>query len=291
MGNKSPEQLNQDNISNKSVLNLSLESSIESNSELLKEDNNSGIIKELMNEIILPIENEFNESSEFSPKEKEEEHNVNLFFENNGENEDILEDIFNKNGLNLNAPKPRPIISNEYVSPLKLCQKCFGINPKINKKLNSVLYEFEKNNIDSKSCNDEDNLDDFFLFDAETERNTLNLEDLHDLLNCRKKMSMFRNTLNERQTNEYENILSIDNIFNENRCSKNKKINFWYKYIKQQQLKDKINLPIHSKRIGSEPLINIFNNENEDNKEQGLFILGVLENASNGKKGRNTVNV
>ena len=158
MGNKSLDQLNQDdNISNKSVLNLSLESSIEINSELLKEDNNSGIIKELMNEIILPIENEFNESSEFSLKEKEEEHNINLFFENNDENEDILEDIFNKNGLNLNAPKPRPIISNEYVSPLKLCQKSFGIFPKINKKLNSVLYEFEKNNIDSKSCNDEDN--------------------------------------------------------------------------------------------------------------------------------------
>ena len=108
-------------------------------------------------------------------------------------------------------------------------------------------------------------------------------------------MTIFRNSINERTFKEYENILNSDYIFDESKEESNhsKKNNFWYKHIKQQQLRDKNKNVFHTKRICSEPLVNGFNSvceENEDEKDHGLFILGILESAANEKKGRNTFN-
>ena len=50
----------------------------------------------------------------------------------------------------------------------------------------------------------------------------------------------------------------------------------------------------HTKRIVSEPLIDIndfVNNEDKEKDNHGLFILGILESAANERKKRNTVNV
>ena len=297
MGNKNHKPTKEEQKSNSSVLNLSLESNKDQISNSLILDNHSDLLSDLKKEIILPIENEYIESSELLLEGKEE-FKIRFFFENN---DDFLEEgIFNKKRSKTfapkiqikNTPKPHPLESNLNISPLKLSTKSFGNFPKIwNKKLNSVLNDFQKNIIDSKSCNDEDSLDDFFFFNAETGRTTPNEEDLHDLLNCRKKMKIFRNSINDRMFKEYENILNSDYMFEENKNFQ-KKNNFWYKHIKQQQLKDKMNF-IHTKRLASEPLVKISGspcNEDEDNKNHGLFILGILESAANEKKERNTVN-
>jgi len=108
-------------------------------------------------------------------------------------------------------------------------------------------------------------------------------------------MTIFRNSINERTFKEYENILNSDYIFDESKEESNhsKKNHFWYKHIKQQQLRDKNKNLFHTERICSEPLVNGFNSvceENEDEKDHGLFILGILESAANEKKGRKTFN-
>ena len=73
-----------------------------------------------------------------------------------------------------------------------------------------------------------------------------------------------------------------------------KKNNFWYKHIKQQLLRDRTKSVItHSTRISSEPFVKTYDSisKEDDNKEHGLFILGILESAANERKGRNTVNI
>ena len=305
MGNKNNKQEIEEQKSNSSVLNLSIESNKDPNIDSINITDNSDIIDELKKEINLPIENEYLESSKFVEDKKEEEFELNLFFQKNI-NTPLDEEIFYKKRSNTfvskkqikKTPKPHPKESNDYISPLKLSIKSYGHFQKWNKKPNYVLYNFQKDIIDCKSCNDEDILDDYFLFNSETERTTPNVDDLQNLLNCRKKMFIFRNSINDRMYKEYENILNSDYIFDENKQSnifnfQQRKNSFWIKHIKQQQLKDKMSLT-HTKRIVSEPLIDIndfANNEDKENDNHGLFILGILESAANERKKRNTVNV
>lgn len=306
MGNKNIKKSTEDRNSNSSVLNLSLETDKVStpDSLIIYNNNNDNIIKELKNEVDLTIENEYIESSEIILEGKEEELKIKNFFENN-ENFSDEGIIIKKRSktfapiINIkNAPKPHPKESYEYISPLKLSIKSYVNIQKWNKKPNAVLYDFQKNIIDCKSCNDEDSLEDFLLFNSKTERTTPNVEDLHDLLNCRKKMIIFRNSIDDRTIKEYENILNSDYLFDENNneinininINKSKKNNFWCKHIKQQLLKDKNKGELHTKRIASVPLVNGYDSpdeEGEDKKEHGLFILGILESAANEKKKRN----
>ena len=305
MGNKNNKQEIEEQKSNSSVLNLSIESNKDPNIDSINITDNSDIIDELKKEVNLPIENEYLESSKFVEDKKEEEFEINLFFQKNI-NTPLDEEIFYKKRSNTfvskkqikKTPKPHPKESNDYISPLKLSIKSYGHFQKWNKKPNYVLYNFQKDIIDCKSCNDEDILDDYFLFNSETERTTPNVDDLQNLLNCRKKMFIFRNSINDRMYKEYENILNSDYIFDENKQSnifnfQQRKNSFWIKHIKQQQLKDKMSLT-HTKRIVSEPLIDIndfVNNEDKEKDNHGLFILGILESAANERKKRNTVNV
>ena len=170
---------------------------------------------------------------------------------------------------------------------MKLSRKTFGAIPKWNKKPNEVLCDFQKNMIDCKSCNDEDSQDDLFLAYSETERVTPSQEDLLNLLNCRKKMFQFKNCINDRTTKEYENILNSDNIFadkyklNHHNIKKN---NFWHRHIRQI-LRENNNSCLSRLSAGC-----IVNNKEKD-KEDGLFILGILESAVNETKGRNTTNI
>ena len=83
MGNKSPKQNNEDQKSISSVLNLSLESNKDINSDSLINDNISDIVNELKDKVNIPIENEneYNESSEILLEGKEEELKIKFFFE------------------------------------------------------------------------------------------------------------------------------------------------------------------------------------------------------------------
>ena len=168
---------------------------------------------------------------------------------------------------------------------MKLSRKTFGNIPKWNKKPNEVLCDFQKNIIDSNSCNDDDSQGDFFLSYSETERSTPNHEDLSNLLNCRKKMTLFKNCINIRNFKEYENILNSDNIFKKNL---NKKNNFWHKHIRQI-LKENNNKNPNSflSRLSAGSIVNNI----DKNKEDGLFILGILESAVNIRKERYTTNM
>ena len=294
MGNLNNKKIPEDKKSNSSVLNLSLNSRKEFKEELILNEDNVSDINELRSIVNIEIEKENNESNEFILEGKEKDIEIKNYFENELD-EDLIHKKRSKTFVPIisykDAPRPHPKETNEYISPLKLSIKSFCNISKWNMKPNSVIYEFQKNIIECKSCNDSIDNDDYYIYDSETERTTPNVEDLQDLLNCRKKMSIFRDSIDERSFMEYENILNSDYIFEEKKDINNnhhqKKNKFWNKYIKQQKLKDKHK--IHKDRILSEPLVKIYD-ENKDKKESGLFILGILESASHEKKGRNTVN-
>ena len=287
------ENIEEDRKSNSSVLNLSLEST-KGKKEESSIDNISDIKEELMNEVNLPIENEIFESEEFILEGKEKEIN-DFFLEKDEKNNNFDPKKLNpqkrskSNEKKINLKKPRPILKEptELVSPLKLSRKTFGAIPKWNKKPNEVLCDFQKNMIDCKSCNDEDSQDDLFLAYSETERATPSQEDLLNLLDCRKKMFQFKNCINDRTIKEYENILDSDNIFagkyklNHHNIKKN---SFWHRHIRQI-LRENNNSYLSRLSAGC-----IVNNKEKD-KEDGLFILGILESAVNETKGRNTTNI
>ena len=290
----------EDKKSNTSVLNLSLGSTKELSKEINTSENLSDIKKELMGEIILPIENEI-DSAEFILEEKEKEIDLeNKFLSENNlqlkeKEESFKEKLKNRKrsksfGEKRNLKKKYCYIKkepSEYISPLKLCRKTFGNIPKWNKKPNEVLFDFQKKIIDSNSCNDDDSQDEFFLSYSETERSTPNHEDLSNLSNCRKKMSLFKNCINDRNFKEYENILTSDNIFN-NTKNLNKKNNFWHKHIRQILRENNNKNPISFlSRLSAGSLVNNV----DKNKEDGLFILGILESAVNERKGRYTTNI
>jgi hypothetical protein len=297
MGTLNNKQKPEDKKSNSSVLNLSLNSIKEFKEELISNEDNISDIGELKNIVNIEIENENIETNEFILEGKENDIKIKNYFENKLD-EDLIYKKRSKTFVPIisykNAPRPHPKESNEYISPLKLSIKTFCDISKWNMKPNSVIYEFQKNIIECKSCNDSIDNDDYYIYNSETERTTPNVEDLQDLLNCRKKMSIFRDSIDERSFKEYENILNSDYIFDEKKDINNnhnhhqKKNKFWNKYIKQQKIKDKHK--IHKDRILSAPFVETYDEE-KDKKDSGLFILGILENAAHERKRRNTVNV
>jgi hypothetical protein len=295
MGTLHNKHIPEDKKSISSVLNLSLNSNKEFKEELISNEDNISDINELKNIINIEIENENIESNEFILEGKENDIKIKNYFENELD-EELIHKKRSKTFVPIisykNAPRPHPKESNEYISPLKLSIKSFCNISKWNMKPNSVLYEFQKDIIECKSCNDSIDNDDYYIYNSETERTTPNVEDLQDLLNCRKKMSIFRDSIDERSFKEYENILNSDYIFEEKKDINNnhhqKKNKFWNKYIKQQKLKDKHK--IHKERILSDPSVKTYD-EDKDKKDSGLFILGILESAAYERKGRNTVNV
>jgi hypothetical protein len=256
----------EDKKSISSVLNFSLDSTKEINKQITSNENIFDIKEELMDKVHVPIENELDESEEFLLEGKENE--IRSFFYEEKTSSRKRSQTFVKKNNRMVIHKPIREEPKEYMSPLKLSRKTFGNMSKFNQKPNDVLCDFQKYILDNKSCNDEDSSDDFFLLYSETERSTPNHEDLENLLDCRKKMILFKNTINDRTIKEYENILNSDNIFmkeNKNNMSgyQQRKSNFWNKHIRQK-LK---------------------------NEDDGLLILGILESAANERKGRHTVNV
>ena len=331
MGTKPSKNNVLENKSTSSLYEKSLSSKSDKNNILIKKNSRQDIINELKEEVDLPIENEYTESPEVIFQEKVELQ-IKNYFENNDDdyclNQFFPEDLFDIKRSKSFVPKPviletprlhSKASDNFIISPFKLSVKSFGIVPKWNQKPNKVLIDFQKDKIDCKSCNDkeEDILEELILYNSETEKTTPNLEDLQDLLNCRKKMIKFRNSINYNPCYEYENILNSDDIINDIQKDNeyhHKKKSFWYKHIKNQIKQEKSNKNlIHSKRLYSEPFPDIEINcdnmgsayekpkedekeekeEKEDEKEEkeekddndsGLFILGVIERAAKERK-------
>jgi hypothetical protein len=326
MGAKNSKKNDLEKTSISSVYEKSLNSNSSPENPSLNKASREDLINEIKEEINLPLENEFNESPEIIFEEKGQSHIQNYFFNdgffNSSKDNDIIlnkfypaDDLYNMKRSKTFVPKPvileTPRLHSKdseninFMSPFKLSIKSFGIVPKINQKPNKILLDFQKDIMDCKSCNDneEEIFEEYLLFSADTEKTTPNPEDLQDLLNCRKKMIKFRNSINYSPYCEYENILNCEKMLNEiqdeNEIKHGKKKSMWNKYIKDQLDKEKNkNYFEHDKRLYSEPFPDVeincdnFNcdegkqdeKEKDSDNEEGLFILGVIERAAKERK-------
>lgn len=185
----------------------------------------------------------------------------------------------------MNAPKQTFKKFNEKMTPLVLYTKTFGI--KLNtKKPNSIILDFQKGLIDSKSCNDIVNLDDDLLFDEfytglDTERSTPDLEDIKDIQNCRKKMAIFRDSIDHKAEHSFDENDKIEYIFSEKKeqNKQNKKKKFWSRHIEQQKIIQN-RMSSNKFRFSANYIKKSETVKNQDIKDNGLFILGILESAA-----------
>ena len=285
--------------SNSSVLNLSLDISThnQNNNDIISDScSNSSfeIPKCLSKNVILKEEKEDTDSTT-SNYECIQIQNENNITRKRSKTNYIPRCLIN------NAPKIKPkAIDDESISPLKLCIKTIYQENSSQKKTNNILYEFQKDLIDCKSCNDTISDDDNDLFSDDTERTTPNQTDLNNFSLCRKKMKNVISSSNISSSYEYENILNSETIFqstckssnNYCNCPKNRKNNFWHKHILKQKLrtkeKNKKKYFNKNKQIGFIKSKTFNLDEQKIIDTQGLFILGVLECAANDKKKRIT---
>ena len=200
------------------------------------------------------------------------------------------------------APRPKPIEINEYIKPLRL-----------NSKKSIISENSQKDLIECKSLDDlsdkEKNYVNYFSSE-DSEEDLKNAININKIKSESKKM-LFDYKINCKFSNEYENILNIENIFwkninnniyddvligkNKNIENKNKnKRKFWHKHInvfkkhlsavesvkKAEGTIDKVEFRIKRSDTFS-----------KKNKYEGLFILGVLESAAKEKKRRRTLHI
>ena len=148
------------------------------------------------------------------------------------------------------------------------------------------MYNFQKNLLDNKSCNDNENENDNIFYennsDSETERTTPNREDIKNISNCRKKMAIFRDSIDNKSEHSFKEEEKIEDILNDKKRKsnkENKKSKFWSKHIKQQMLKSKLSYKLS--RISEGALKKSETVRVKSIKRTNdLFILGILESAA-----------
>ena len=203
-----------------------------------------------------------------------------------------------KKPTNKFVPKPKPIIIDEYIKPLRL-----------NSNKSIIRENSQKDLIECKSCDDksdkEKNLINYFSNDDSEEEIKKNLEiNKINKINSQTKKLLFDYKLNIKYYNEFENILNIEKIFlknvynnniyedvlivkNKNIQNKNKR-NFWHKHI--NIFKKKLNaIKNDEKSNNKEFTIKRSDTFSKKNNHEGLFLLGVLESAAKDKKRRKTM--
>lgn len=324
MGAKNGKEKDFENSSITPVFEKSLNSNKNNGKIILKNQINDEITNELKEEVILPREDEYYDSSEIIFENKQEL-KIKDFFDNYCEedsnpnlNKFYPDNIFNCKRSKSFVPKPvilktpllKPNPSDNIFYPFRLSMKSYGMVPKWNEKPNKILFDYQKEHMDYKSCNDKIELSDNYLLYAETEKTTPNLEDLQDLLSFRKKMSNFRNSINDSSYNEYESILSCEDIIEDiqeekkKKRHKSKKKSDWNKYVKYMLKKEKNKSLAKYKNRKSEPYPDFSNKfyknesnkdtnieedekkeeEDNDDNEEGFSILGMIERVSKEKK-------
>jgi hypothetical protein len=205
------------------------------------------------------------------------------------------------------VPKPKPKENNEYIPNFKLCIRTFGKNDLRNDRITvDVLNEYEKDIIDSYSCPDIEEKDDYdyYFENLETQKNSLVSSNISDM---RKSMSNFRKSIDSRNNNEFENILCLDNILkNKEEKKKDNYINkekdeIITRIIKQQIEENKIrnsyqpfekNLCLDNKNISSsykyQRNYSMYQKVNTyKKKKNNISILGIIKSAMNEKKYNN----
>lgn len=324
MGAKNGKEKDFENSSITPVFEKSLNSNKNNGKIILKNQINDEITNELKEEVILPREDEYYDSSEIIFENKQEL-KIKDFFDNYCEedsnpnlNKFYPDNIFICKRSKSFVPKPvilktpllKPNPSDNIFYPFRLSMKSYGMVPKWNEKPNKILFDYQKEHMDYKSCNDKIELSDDYLLYAETEKTTPNLEDLQDLLSFRQKMSNFRSSINDSSYNEYESILSCENIIEDiqeekkKKRHKSKKKSDWNKYVKYMLKKEKNKSLAKYKNRKSEPYPDFSNKfyrnesnkdtnieedekkeeEDNDDNEEGFSILGMIERVSKEKK-------
>ena len=196
------------------------------------------------------------------------------------------------------VPKPKPIIIDEYIKPLRL-----------NSNKSIIRENSQKDLIECKSCDDksdkEKNLINYFSNDDSEEEIKKNLEiNKINKINSQTKKLLFDYKLNIKYYNELKNILNIEKIFFKNIYNNNiyedvligKNINiqnknkrkFWLKHI--NNFKKQLNSMKNNDIINNEEHIRKRSDTfSKKNNHEGLFLLGVLESAAKDKKRRKTM--
>lgn len=276
--------------SNACVLEKSLDLSDEEMNDYPIDDN-VDIKDDLKKIITLPIENECEElmGIPFDDDDDEDMIKSNLLPDNklklstnSNSHEFRSKSMVCNNNISLfNAPKQKLKIFDEPIIPFKLSNKTYGGSQWKNKKPNSIILHLS----DSKSCNDTENTteDIFYDNDFELETNIAinNEEDVKDLPNCRKKMAIFRDSIDNKSEHSLGESEIIEDILSEKKNKKNKKNGCWVKYIRQQMQQSKISNKL---RISTNVIKKSETLKNKNIEENELFILGVLESAAKDKK-------
>lgn len=193
----------------------------------------------------------------------------------------------NNNKSLINAPRQKIKMFDGYIAPLKIRLKTYGGSWR---KKQIILLESGNDKYDSKSCNDSENLEENFFDDTdfETEKEISipsDISDLKNLQDCRKRMTIFRDSINNKSEHSLNDEEKIDDIFSEiNNFSnkQNKKNKYWTKYIKQQKIESKLSRKMSFCSLSiknSSTFKKEIKNPNND-----LFILGILEKAAKEKK-------
>lgn len=191
------------------------------------------------------------------------------------------------------VPRPRPKKNEVVVSPLKLYRKNFCKNAS-----NQVISTYFPEGVD---CNSEDEK---FSLDGDNEKENnreteaFTPEDESKLNSVRKEMVKIKNSQSpKKESNEYESILRIDELINEelNKKKKNplkKKKSIFKKHITQMKeekefdlendVDDYINLS-GSGRMGRKHCSSVRTKTREQNKDgpKNFSLLGILESAVN----------
>lgn len=180
------------------------------------DDSVSDINEELKNKIKLPKENDLIESEKIIFDEKEDEiknnfildQEINLSLNPNCHSFRSKSYVCNNDTSFHKAPKQKIKIFNEHLSPFKLSSKTYGGSQWKKKVPNSIMLNLQKNLLDNKSCNDNQNDDDNIFYendsDSETERTTPNREDIKNISNCRKKMAIFRDSIDNKSEHSFK---------------------------------------------------------------------------------------
>ena len=278
------------NKKNRNSINTVLEHSLDTSNPILEfsqNDADSDFMQELKNTIKLPRESEIFESEEINLEEKTDQ--IKNYILSDEEAAPVSEVFRSKTFVPiqklciLNAPKPKLKTFTENIIPFKLSSKNFGSSHCRNKKKNSIILDFQKTLIDSKSCNDSENIDDDYYdeseLDSDAETTTPSLKDIKNLNNCRKKMAFFRDSLDNQSKHSVDENEKIEYIFPEkkNQTKKNKKNKYILKHIKQQALQSK---KAKKFRISMKPIKKSETVKNQNINNNKPFILGVLEGAA-----------
>ena len=168
-----------------------------------------------------------------------------------------------------------------YASLLEKKNEIQKLYPKIDENVlenHLKLYEFVFYIDDVRPISD---LTEFVNTICDKRRTMFEREDIKNISNCRKKMAIFRDSIDNKSEHSLGESEIIEDILSEKKNKKNKKNGGWVKYIRQQMQQSKISNKL---RISTNVIKKSETLKNKNIEENELFILGVLESAAKDKK-------